>query len=107
MPSRKKRKRDRRRAEATAQGPGLLGGWGKGSDLRPGDLLLIRRAVREGWATPPAVCDAIIRDVVASALHVQKPRLTLAAVRVVIDMVKDQQGGFDAFRRRQRRQRPA
>ena len=103
MPSRKKRKRDRRRAEATAEAPVLKGGWGKGSDLRPGDLLLIRRAVREGWPTPPAVCDAIIRDVVTAALEAEKPRLTLAAVRVCIDVVKDQQGGFDA----RRRQRPA
>lgn len=80
--------------------PVLKGGWGKSSDLRPGDLLLIRRAVREGWDTPKPVCDAIIRDVVVAALDAQKPRLTLAAIRTAIDMVKDQQGGFDAWRRR-------
>ena len=95
MPSRKKRKRDRRRAEATATAHVLKGGWGKSSDLRPGDLLLVRQAIREGWNTPKPVCDAIIRDVVIAALDAQKPRLTLAAIRTAIDMVKDQQGGFD------------
>jgi hypothetical protein len=107
MSSRKKRKRDRRRAEATAQGPILRGGWGRGSEIRPRDLLLIRQAIREGWETPPDVGAAIIRDVVSSALDAKKPRLSLAAVRVCIDAVKDQHGGFDAFRRRQRRQWPA
>ena len=107
MPSRKKRKRDRRRAEATATAPVLIGGWGKDSDLRPGDMLLIRKAIREGWNTPQPVRDAIVGEILPAALDPIRPRLTLAAVRVAIDMVKDNRGGFDAYRRRQRRQRPA
>lgn len=93
---RRLRKRYRRQlaAEATAASP-LLGGWGKGSDLRPGDLLLIRKAIREGWDTPQAVRDAIVRDVVMRALDVRRPRLTLAVIRCAIDMVKSNRGGFD------------
>jgi len=81
-------------------GPNFKRGWGKDSDLLPGDLLLILQSVREGWNTPKPVCDAIIREVVVAALDAQKPRLTLAAVRCAIDMVKDNRGGFDAWRRR-------
>ncbi len=95
MPSRKKRKRDRRRAEATATAPVLLGGWGKDSDLRPGDLLLIRQAIREGWDVSPPVRDAIVREIIPVAIDTIRPRLTLGAIRVVIDMVKDNRGGFD------------
>jgi hypothetical protein len=100
MPSRKKRKRDRRRAEATAEAPVLRGGWGKSSEIRPGDLLLIRQAIREGWDTPPDAAAAIINDVVGAAVESKKPRLTIAACRVVIDCVKAVQGGFDRQRRR-------
>jgi hypothetical protein len=100
MPSRKKRKRDRRRAEATAQGPILRGGWGRGSEIRPRDLLLIRQAIREGWETPPEVGAAIIDQVVTSALESKDARLTIAACRVLIDAMKDSQGGFDHLRRR-------
>jgi hypothetical protein len=90
-------------SEATAAAPVLRGGWGRGSEVQPSDLLLIRKAVREDWDTPPEVCAAIIKDVVTSVLKSQKPRLTLAAVRVCIDMVKANQGGFDAPRRRANR----
>ena len=55
MPSRKKRKRDRRRAEATAQEPQALGGWGDPAPVNPSDLLLIRQAIREGWPVPPHI----------------------------------------------------
>lgn len=103
MPSRKKRKRYCRRAEATAEAPILQGGWGRGSEIRPRDLLLIRQAIREGWDTPPAVAAAIIRQVVSSALAAQKPRLSLAAVRVCIDVVKAEQGGVDRLGRRRGR----
>lgn len=98
--SRKKRKRDRRRAEATAEGPILRGGWGRSSQIRPRDLLLIRQAIREGWATPPEVAATILNDVVGAALESKDARLTIAACRVVIDAAKDAQGGFDRQRRR-------
>ena len=92
---RRLRKRYRRRtAEATATAP-LLGGWGQSSEIRACDLLLVRQAIREGWDTPQHVRDAIVRDVVISSLNAQRPRLTLAAVRCAIDMVKDSRGGFD------------
>jgi hypothetical protein len=103
MPSRKKRKRDRRRAEATAEAPVLRGGWGRGSEIRPADLLLIRQAVREGWETDPDKGAAIIQDVVVSAMESQEARLTIAAVRVLIDVVKAEQGGFDYLQRRRGR----
>ncbi|WP_428305572.1 hypothetical protein [Lacipirellula sp.] len=105
MPSRKKRKRDRRRAEATAEAPAVRGGWGRGSEIRPADLLLIRQAVREGWLVPQARAEALINDVVVSASKADdKPRLQIVAVRVVIDIVKAEQGGFDALRRRRLKQ---
>lgn len=104
MSSRKKRKRDRRRAEATAEAPVLRGGWGKGSEIRPRDLLLIHRAVREGWETDPDIGAAIIRDVVVSAMESQEPRLINGAVRVAIDVVKAEHGGFDYLRQRLGRQ---
>jgi hypothetical protein len=101
MPSRKKRKRDRRRAEATAEAPVLRGGWGRGSEIRPADLLLIRQSVREGWDIPFAQAKSLINDVVVSASKAtDKPRLQIAAVRVVIDVVKAEQGGFDYLQRR-------
>lgn len=96
-------KRDRRRAEATATAPVLLGGWGKGSDLRPSDELLIRKTIRGGWDTPQPVRDAIVRDIVPAALDPIRPRLTLTVIRTVIDMVKDNQGRFDRRPSRRRR----
>ena len=100
MPSRKKRRRDRRRAEATAKSPILRGGWGRSSEVRPRDLLLIRQAIREGWPTSPEVGAAIIDQVVRSALRAKDARLSIAACRVLIDAMKDAQGGFDALQRK-------
>jgi hypothetical protein len=56
-------------------------------------MLLIRQAIREGWDTPQPVRDAIVNEILPAALDPVRPRMTLAAVRVAIDMVKDNQGG--------------
>ncbi len=100
--SRRSRKRHRRNiAEATARAPQLRGGWGQGSEIRASDLLLIRRAVREDWPVPQAESEALIGDVVLSAARADdKPRLQIAAVRVVIDVVKSHHGEFGRLRRR-------
>lgn len=86
--SRRKRKRERRRqlAEATANSPKRSGGWGQGLELFPRDLLLLRRAVREGWATPIDVAHAAVNDVVQLGLSHPKPRYRIAAVRVLVSM---------------------
>ncbi len=93
MPSRKKRKRDRRRAEATAAVPVLKGDWGAESKRPRGDMLLIRKAIRGGWDVPQAVRDAIVDDVIPAALESIRPRLTLSAVRAVIEMVEADRRG--------------
>ena len=86
--SRKKRKRDRRRAEATASPPAGKGGWGNGLPISLPDLLLVRRAIREGWSTPQQVRDAVVRDVTDVALFEapESPRRFLSAVKVFTAM---------------------
>ncbi|WP_428305592.1 hypothetical protein [Lacipirellula sp.] len=62
---------------------------------------MIRRAVREDWPVPQAESEALIGDVVLSAARADdKPRLQIAAVRVVIDVVKSHHGEFGRLRRR-------
>ncbi|HEY1599470.1 MAG TPA: hypothetical protein VGG64_07705 [Pirellulales bacterium] len=83
MTSRRKRKRERRRAEATA-GPRLLGGWGSRT-LTPGDCSLVGRAIRAGWLEPDAKGQAIFEHVLAAALAPNAhPRVQLAGCRVAI-----------------------
>ena len=89
MPSRRKRKRERQLAEATASNPKRRGGWGEGYPVAPRDLLLVRQAIREVWDIPPDVCDAVVNDVYAVASSAEKPRRLLAAVRVFIDMERE------------------
>ncbi len=59
MQSRRKRKRERRKAEATAKFlvPGV--GWGESTKA---ELLLIRQAIQEGWPVPDNVRRAIIEE---------------------------------------------
>lgn len=63
MPSRRKRKRERRKAEATAQRPKVRGDWGECAPLSRGELLLVRHAIRERWPVPPEVRQAIVDGV--------------------------------------------
>jgi hypothetical protein len=98
MTSRAVRKRERRRKarqQATA-GPDIVERWGWGQPAHSvrGDLALIRKAVRERWAVPAAMRQALV-DAVMQALESsdgpgmnshQSARLSLAAVRTVMDM---------------------
>lgn len=86
MPSRKKRKRDRRRAEATALSvPSSSGGWGKEYPLKPGDIRLAARAVRNGWPTPFASQRAVSEAVVAAMDADEAPtRIVLAGARFAL-----------------------
>jgi hypothetical protein len=65
MPSRKKRKRDRLRAEATAKAPETLGGWGGELSTTLADLVWLRRAIRENWPVPQAVRQSIVDELFA------------------------------------------
>lgn len=104
--SRKKRKRDRRRAEATAPPPAGKGGWGNGLPISLSDLLLVRRAIREGWPTPQPVRDAVVRDVTDVALLEvpESPRRFLAAVKVCTAMEGANQDA--EFKEQGRKMRP-
>jgi hypothetical protein len=65
-----------------------LGGWGNGLPISLSDLLLVRRAIREGWSVSPAVRDAVVSDVTFVALSEDEacPRRFLSAVHVFIAM---------------------
>ena len=91
--SRRQRKRYRRQKaiEATAGAPVLLGGWGPDSELTRGDLLLVRRAVRERWETSPENGAAIIRGITAAALASNNGRMVNSVVRVCLDVAAAQQ----------------
>lgn len=84
MPSRQKRKRARRRAEATAASPHSVGGWGHGLPVSRSDLLLARKAIRLGWPVSDRVRQAVISDVCSVALG-DDIRHSIAAVRVLLD----------------------
>jgi hypothetical protein len=62
MPSRHKRKRHRRTAEATAPAPESQGGWGAGYPTSLSDLVLLRKAINEGWPVPFQVRLAIVSE---------------------------------------------
>ena len=48
MPSRRKRKRERSKTEATAQSPGTCGGWGNGLPTTLSDLGVFGTTPRKG-----------------------------------------------------------
>jgi hypothetical protein len=90
-------------AKAAAQGPNYRGGWGQGSDIRPADLLLIRKAIRERWDVPEATCDAIaarLHEILACDYSAVDARMWVAVCRVIITMVGDN------YRRAKESQRP-
>jgi len=62
MTSRRKRKRERRKTEATAQRPETPGGWGQGLRNTLCDLVLLRRAINEDWPVPCDVRRAIVGE---------------------------------------------
>jgi hypothetical protein len=64
MSSRRKRKRDRQHAEATAVAPRTCGGWGQGVPTSLKDLVWLRRAIKEGWPVRQEIRDAIVDELV-------------------------------------------
>ena len=86
MSSRRKRKRERRTAEATAKFLVPQGGWG---EFTKADLLLIRQAIREDWPVPDDVRRAIIEELFQEVdTDCSDVRRFLAIVRVFLAMVK-------------------
>jgi len=87
--SRRKRKRERRIAEATANFLNSQGGWGQGTPTTNADLLLIRQAIREDWPVPDDVRRAIIEELFQEVdTDCSDVRRFLAIVRVILAMVK-------------------
>jgi hypothetical protein len=105
MPSRRKRKRERRLAAPGQTGaaaarrgdredPPARGVGGSLSDpwtnASLSDLQLLRKAIRQGWPVPPERCGPILREVLAPLdAKNNSPRLLLAVVRVALDADKD------------------
>jgi len=86
MQSRRKRKRERRIAEATANLLNPQGGWG---ECTKADLLLIRQAIRENWPVPNDVRRAIIEELFQEVdTDCSDVRRFLAIMRVFLAMVK-------------------
>jgi hypothetical protein len=97
MPSRRKRKRERRLAasesrlqagqrgdrEATCQG-GKGDPAGLWTDASRSDLVLLRHAIREGWPVPEERRRPIL-DEVFPLLHSQNPRVAIGVTRVFLD----------------------
>ena len=89
MSSRRKRKRERHKAEATAKIPKTSGGWGQGTPTTNADLLLIRQAIREDWPVPDDVRRAIIEELFQEVdTDSSDVRRFLAIARVILAMVK-------------------
>ena len=93
MPSRRKRKQERRKsAEATAPPSDCRGGWGQGLPVKAEDMALVRRAVREDWQVPPLVRAAVVEEFTQIALADGTDlRRAMAAIRVLIDMEGENQ----------------
>lgn len=93
MQSRTRRYRARlKKAEATASEPKLSGGWGEGMPVRPADLLLVRRAIREHWDVSPSVREQVVGRIVDLFDDPQaNPRWQVAACHSFIAMIADDQ----------------
>jgi hypothetical protein len=90
MPYRTRRERRYRRkmAKAVAQGPECAGGWGKDSPISRSDWLLVRRAIREGWDTPPAVRVEVAARCIEAA-ESGDHRMLLSAASAFLAMQQD------------------
>ncbi len=81
-------------AKAAANNPGSAGGWGQGSPISRGDLLLVRKAIREGWDVPEATRDQIclrLHELLARDYGDVEPRTWIAVCRVILAMVGNNQ----------------
>lgn len=87
MPSRKKRKRDRRRAEATAQTPKTQGGQGVGLPTSRGDLVLLQQAINEDWPVPDKVRQTIVGKL-GDEIDSSNVRRFMAVTRVFLAMTR-------------------
>ena len=86
MSSRRKRKRERHKAEATANLLNPQRDWGESTKA---DLLLIRQAIREDWPVPDDVRRAIIEELFQEVdTDSSDVRRFLAVARVFLAMVK-------------------
>jgi len=85
MPSRRKRKRVRRQAEATARSPGTCGGWGNGLPTTLADLVMLRRAINEDWPVPANVRHAIV-DELGGDIETSEVRRALSVFRSFLVM---------------------
>jgi hypothetical protein len=101
MPSRRKRKRGRR-PEARRGDRGIpLGGWG---DPSLGDLVLLRRAVREGWPVQPATAGHIV-EALGSLIDSARPRLLISIGKTFVAIVAVNMAAEAAAERLLRRRR--
>ena len=87
MPSRKKRKRDRRRAEATAKAPKTPGGQGVGLPTLRADLVLLRQAINEDWPVPQNVREAIVAEL-SDEIDSPNVRRFMAVTKVFLAMTR-------------------
>ncbi len=83
--SRKKRKRDRRRAEATAKAPKTQGGQGGGIPTSRADLVLLRQAINEDWPVPDKVRQVIVREL-GDEIESSEVRWVLSVARSFLAM---------------------
>ena len=93
MSSRRKRKRCRLLAEATAHAPKTRGGWGQGVPTTLSDLIWLRRAIREAWLVPAHVREAIVNELCGDLLAIPESgpaadfgREALSRLRCIIEM---------------------
>jgi len=58
--------------------------------LEPSDLLLVRQAIREGWAVPQSVRGAVVRDVTALLDNpATSARMLIATTWALLAMERD------------------
>ena len=84
MSSRRKRKRDRPKAEATVESPKALGGWGNGLPTSLSDLVLLRRAINDGWPVPAMVRAAIMSELENEIQSTDRRRMLSVAKTLLV-----------------------
>ena len=88
--SRKKRKRDRVRAEANADRPELKKGFGSGLPMKRRDCQLIAKAYREGWGIDSKTHRAVVRDLYKFGLdETSGLRIVVSVVNSLASIVDD------------------
>lgn len=83
MKSRKKRKRDRRRAEATVCQSRFKRGFGVGLPLQRSDLAIVRKSFREDWKPDQEAKRRAVREIYAVALRSDDLRFVLASLNTL------------------------